>query len=239
MDASRVPVAVATAPRPLNGHAGGAFPRQSHAPQREQEEPLRHPQRQLSARELGTTTPIGRRWTSQVGSPATFRRSGISRRWRPLGAPARDGRSLWPASRPPVDDPQRQPSAAAPRDGLKVGRAPVVQRQCLDADDRALPAHPEAGGPGRGEATRLARVPRYPVPAGPSDAGEPRAVPRAGRRAVVPVTHQGHGRRRLLQAGSVGLRRRRHPLRPRLCGDYVRLQRACPTCAWGQRAQGG
>ena len=94
------------------------------------------------------------------------------------------------------------------RDGLKVGGhqascasiATVMTAlyfSVLRPEDRvAVKPHACAG------------VPRHPIPVRPSDAGQARAVPRPGRRAVLSVAHQGRRRRRFLDR--LGRPRRGH-----------------------------
>ena len=114
-----------------------------------------------------------------------------------------------------LDDPPRQPPAAQPR-RAQGRRPPGLVRLAGDGDDGALLLGAAARGSGGGEAARLAGVPRHPVPVRPPDAREARALPRAGRRAVLSVAHQGHRRRRFLdRLGRAGRR-----------DDAVRLDRA-------------
>ena len=96
-----------------------------------------------------------------------------------------------------LDDPQRQPPSPEP--GRVEGRRPPgVERLAGDLDDRALFRRAAPTGPRRGQAARLAGLPRHPVPARASEPREAGAVSRVWRRAILPVAHQGRRNRRLL-----------------------------------------
>ena len=114
------------------------------------------------------------------------------------------------------------------------GRRPSgVLRLDRDADDGALLRRAAPGRPGRGQAARQPGLPRDPVPARPADAGQARALPRARRRAGLPVAHQGRRRRRLLDR--LGRARRGdHPVRLAHAGPAARAPAAAGGSA--QRA---
>ena len=153
-------------------------------------------------------------------------------------------------ARTPADDRPRRPERPRTQDPLAVGldgaqRQPPAgeirrRRQgrgasgvlCLDGFDHdgAVFSHAAARGPGRGEAARLAGVPRDPISRRQSDAGKAAEFPRARRRAVLSEPDQRHRRCRLLHRLG-GPRRRDHGLcltDPGLSGR-TRLDERCPA----------
>ena len=96
-----------------------------------------------------------------------------------------------------LDDPSRQ---LRPRKCRRAeGRGPSgVFRFAGDDHDGAVLPYLAPAGSRRGQAARLADLPRDPVSAGPADAGESRSVPRLQGRAELSVAHQGRRWRGLL-----------------------------------------
>ena len=78
------------------------------------------------------------------------------------------------------------------------GRASGLLSLDGHADDGAVFPCAATGGPGRRQAAREPGVPRHPVPAGQPGPRQAAELPRLRRRAVLPLAHQGHRRRRLL-----------------------------------------
>ena len=101
---------------------------------------------------------------------------------------------LWLSS---LHDPPRQPRGRSRR-RPEGRRAPGLVRLARHADDGALFPRPAARGPRGRQAAREPGVPRHPVPARQPDARQAAELPRLRRRAVLPLAHQGQGRRRLL-----------------------------------------
>ena len=83
-------------------------------------------------------------------------------------------------------------------DGLKVGGHQASSASLATIMTALYFREPAAAGPRRGQAARLAELPRHPVSARQADAREARKLPRLQGRAVLSVAHQGHRRRRFL-----------------------------------------
>ena len=137
------------------------------------------------------------------------------------GGPRRAGRDPAPGAVAGHPDRRRgQPGAGHRRRG-QGRRPPGVLGQPGHDHDRALVRPPGPGGPGRGQAARLAGLPRDPVPARPAGPQVPDHAPAARRPAVVPEPDQGPGPGRLLHRlgragrGRAAVRRRGPPVRRR------------------------
>ena len=80
-----------------------------------------------------------------------------------------------------LDDPQRQPSCGQTCDGLKVGGHQASSASLSTIMTALYFAVLQPGGPGGGEAACEPDLPRHPVSARPSDAGEARESSAATR----------------------------------------------------------
>ena len=111
-----------------------------------------------------------------------------------------------------LDHPQRQPSARERR-RPEGRRPPGLVGLARHHHDRALFRRAAAGRPRRGQAARLADLPRHPISARQADARTAGGFPRLQGRAELSFAHQGRRRRRFL-----------HRLgRPRRGADFVLL----------------
>ena len=134
------------------------------------------------------------------------------------GRPRRD-----PATGPVAGHPDRRRGQSRPRyrGRREGGRAPGVQRQPGERDDRAVLRVPGRPGQGEREAARLPGVPRDPVPARQPGPRLPAVAARVRRPAGVPEPDQGPGRPGLLHRvgragrGRAAVRRGGPPVRGR------------------------